>query len=246
MVSAQQGQSSRSRTGHAYKLPLMLFMGWVIFEYLPSFVPSSFSDEQYSVIYFLSEDFSTVLLTLACYFSLSYTSIILKGVSLSTVVIASSIMIFNAMIEFVPLSISQSFGLSFIATFIAIQCFMTRFIIRMDTGEYGLPNSGEIYLIVSKPHGFMGLLGLIWSGIGGGFSIYIDGDCYWFPRDKGELVKTHDPDWYKGKRMISCGPKTPEKMAELNDMIGQKWSIFNNCFTVIASWSRKWSNARNQ
>lgn len=241
MVYASRDPSSRNRTGRAYNLPLLFFAGWLICEYIPSFVPDGFSDDQYSVIYFLAEDLSTVLLASACYLSLSYTSLVLKGVSFSTIVISCSIMMFNIFVESGLVSPSSSFGLSLIAALIAVQYFMTRFIFRLEDGEICKPDPNTIYLIINKPHNFTGLCGLMWSAIGGGFSAYVDGDCYWFSHDKGILVKGSHPDWYRGKRMVNCGEATPEKISDLESLIGQKWSLWNNCFTVFSAWRRRWT-----
>jgi len=241
MDSESQDRKSRSRAGAAYKLPLFLFAGWVVCEYSSVFVPDHFSDDLYDSIYFFTEDASSIFLALACYFSLPYSSIVLKGVSFSVVVVAISVMLCNIFVKIEILPATSATGLSVVLVLSMLQIFMIRFIFHKGDGEYCTPESGTIYLIIDKPHDFWGLLGLIKSALGGGLSVYIDGNCYWFSREKGVLVKTNDPDWYRGKQMINWGTATPEKIADLEAMKGQRWSIFNNCFTVFGAWRRKWS-----
>lgn len=237
--SEHQGKG-QNRIADVHKLPLILFGLWFIMELLPAVVPASVSDEVHGDIYFFAEDTSSILLALACYFSLSYTSIVLKGVSLSAVVVTIFLFVFNLIIDSGVLQPSSALAITIGGFIFVLMLFAVRFLFKSTNGTYGKPAVNAIYLIIDKPHDFLGMLGLLWSGVGGGYSVYINGACYWFPRDKGMMVKTFDPDWYKGRYMINCGPATADKIADLEAMVGQKWSILNNCFTVFGRWRRKW------
>jgi len=239
-VSERQGKDL-NRIAGVHKLPLILFGLWLGMELLPGFVPASVSDKIHDDIYFFAEDTSSILLALACYFSLSYTSLILKGVSLSVVIITILLFVFNIIIDFGLLSATSATALTVAMFLISIMLFTVRFLFRSTNGTYGKAAVNAIYLIIDKPHDFFGMLGLIWSGIGGGYSVYVNGDCYWFPRSEGKMVKTHDPHWYQGRYMINCGPITADKINDLESMIGQKWSVFNNCFVVFGKWRRRWN-----
>jgi len=230
----------RSHPGRDHKIPVLLFFVWLVLEISPAIVPSSFSDTFYDNFYFWTEDLSTIAFALACYLSLSYTSIILKGVALSAVIISIAIMVLNFIVETAGLPKIPSTGFAFAAIVFVLFAFLIRFLFKVKDGGYGKPKHDHIYLIVNKPHNLIGMLGLFYSGIGGGFSAYVNGDCYWFPKEEGKLVKTHDPDWYKGRHIIDCGPVTGNKINDLESMIGQKWSLFNNCFVVFSRWRRRW------
>lgn len=242
MDSAQHvptSRRSRATTGH--KIPLILFGFWVICELGPSFIPLSVSDVVYWNAYLYSEDLASLLLAAACYTSLSYTSVVVKGVSLSAVVIAGCLIPVNIMsaLGFIPKS--YAIGILLAMVFAALQLFLVRFILRIEEHSFTTPRPETVYLIINKPRSLPGMLGLLWSGIGGGFTAYVDGQCYWFSRKSGTLVKEYDPQWYRGKRMINCGAASDEKIADLEGMIGKKWSIWNNCFTVFGAWKRRWS-----
>lgn len=208
---------------------------------MPGLVPASFSNAFYDSLYFLTEDLASIFLALACYFSLSYTSVILKGVSLTAVIITVLLFSFNIVIDLGLLPTASATTLTIALFIISFMLFTVRFLFRSTNATWGKPAVNAIYLIIDKPHSFLGMLGLFWSGIGGGYSVYHNGDCYWFPRTEGKMVKTHEPDWYKGRYMINCGPATPAKLADLESMIGQKWSIFNNCFVAFGKWKRRWA-----
>ncbi len=189
----------------------------------------------------MTSDLATVFLAAAGYSALTYTSTTLKGVSFSILAVCIAMMGINLLVLSGFLRPSYTVGLLFVAVLVVLQLFMARFIFYAKGGKIDNPDPGRIYLIINKPHNFTGLLGLIWSGIGGGVSAYVDGDYYWFQRDKGILVKERAFNWYRGKRMLDYGAATPEKMADLNRMLGQKWSLWNNCFTVFNAWHRRWS-----
>lgn len=241
MGYVSQDQTSRNRYGVVGKTPLTLVGGFIFCEYISVFVPDSVRDEIYNAVYFLFEDLSTVFLAAAFYSSLSYTSMVLKGVSFSTVVVAISILLSNILNDVGLIPASSAIGISVAFILIMLQTYLIRFIFHLQDGKIGKPDSGTIYLVINKPHNFTGLLGLIWSGVGRGCSAYVDGNCYWFSREKGILIKNHDPDWYRGKRMLDYGEATSEKIADLDSMVGQKWSLWNNCFTVFSAWHRRWS-----
>jgi len=224
-----------------HKKPVFFFVLWFALETLPAFVPESVSNIVYNAIYFLSEDLSTIALALACYFALSYTSIVLKGLTLSAVIISTLFFITNLMIEHTAIPQSTTTGIVGFVGFLIIGLFLIRFLFKVSGGSYLKPKHDRIYLIVNKPHSMLGMLGLFYSGMGGGFSAYVNGDCYWFSKDAGSLVKTFDKSWYKGRYLIDCGPVTGDKINDLEAMIGQKWSIFNNCFTVFSRWRRRWA-----
>jgi len=231
----------RNQSGRDYKTPLFFFALWLILELSSAFVPASFSDIFYDQFYFWTEDLSTISLALACYFSLSYTSTILKAVSLTAVIVTTCIMFLNILVEFSPIPKISSVGLTLGLGVIVIGVFLIRFLFRVHDGTHGLAQRDIMYLVIDRPKNFLGVLALLYSGIGGGFSVYVNGDCYWFPRDAGKMVKTHEEGWCRGKNMIDCGPVTGDKLNDLESMIGQKWSIFNNCFTVFSRWRRRWT-----
>ncbi len=235
-----QRQTQRKRIGRGHNLPVCFFVLWLICEFSPSIIPASISDETYWMLYFLSEDLTGILLALACYTALSYTSTILKAMSLTAVVIACGLMLANASIEFLDFDESTATGLMVAFVLISLQLFMTRFVFRMDH-TYTTPEPSRIYLIVTKPHDLWGMAGLFWSGIGGGFSVYVDGTCYWFSREAGVMVKEYDLDYYKTRQLIDCGIATKDKIEDLDNLVGCKWSIWNNCFTVFGRWRRAWS-----
>jgi hypothetical protein len=158
------------------------------------------------------------------------------------VIVAANIAIANNIIGLLNLPEPINLALFFTLLIISLHLFLLRFMLRLSSDKFHKPEDGTIYLIVTKPHNFLGMLGLFWSGLGGGSSVYVDGVCYWFSSEKGALVKTTDPDWYKGKRMIDCGRRSPDKIAELDKLVGMRWSIWNNCFTVFARWRREWSS----
>lgn len=180
------------------------------------------------------------MLALACYTVLSYTSTILKAMFLTAVVVSAGMFISNILVK--VLSFGQNTATALMVAFILItlQLFMTRFIFRMDH-TYITPEPDRIYLIVTKPHDLWGMAGLVWSGVGGGFSAYVDGQCYWFSREAGVMVKEYDSDYYKGRQLIDCGIATKDKIEDLDNLVGCKWSIWNNCFTVFGRWRRAWS-----
>lgn len=223
-----------------HRKPILFFALWVVFELGTSLVPSSVSDSVYDAIYFLSEDLSTIALSMAFYFALSYTSTILKAMSLSAVIISSVVFATNMLAEhtFIPNSSGTSIVIS--GSLVALLLCFLRFLFKIRNGGVMTPEHDRIYLIVSRPSDFVGMIGLFRSGIGGGFSAYVNGDCYWFPRKEKCLIKTHDKDYYKGRYLIDCGPVTGDKINDLESMIGQKWSIFNNCISVFGRWRRKW------
>lgn len=223
-----------------FKTPIVFFALWVLLLIIPVLVPESVSDEIYDAIYFFASDLSVVALALACYFSLSYTSVVNKGLSLSAVIISTLIFASNMLVEYSPIPVGSTTGLFVFGGVFSTLLFLLRFLFRIYEGGYMKPEHDRIYLIVNKPRNFIGMIGLLYSGIGGGFSAYVNGDCYWFPRKEKCLVKTHDKDYYKGRYLIDCGPVTGDKINDLESMIGQKWSIFNNCFTVFGRWRRKW------
>lgn len=209
-------------------------------ELVPSIVPAYVSDHIYDTIYFLSEDLSTIALALACYFSLSYTSVLLKGITLTAVIVSIMFFASNNIVQYSPIPATSSTGLVLFFGVLVTSLFLIRFLFKTYDGGYIKPKHDRIYLIVNKPHNFLGMLGLFYSGIGGGFSVYVNGDCYWFPKEVGKLVKTFEKDWYKGRYLIDCGPVTGDKINDLESMIGEKWSIFNNCFTVFSRWRKRW------
>lgn len=233
-------KNSKSRLiGRGHSLPVGLFLLWVLCEYSPVMFPDSMTNYQYLQAYYYTEDLATILLALACYTALSYTSMILKGISLTVVVIASGLMISNAMVDFLGFDKSTTTAFMVAFVLIALQLFMTRFVFRMDH-TFTAPEPDRIYLIVTKPHDLWGMAGLFWSGIGGGFSAYVDGTCYWFSREAGVMVKEYDPDYCKGRQLIDCGIATKDKIEDLDNLVGCKWSIWNNCFTVFGRWRRAW------
>ena len=242
--SGPQGQLKpirKSRIGRGHRLPVCFFVSWLVCEFAPAVIPSSASDDLYWTLYFFSEDLSTILLALACYTALSYTSTILKGISLTVIVVACCLMISNALIEFMDFNESTAMALMVAFILISLQFFLTRFVFRMDH-TYTAPEPGRVYLIITKPHDLWGMVGLFWSGIGGGFSAYVDGTCYWFSREAGVMIKEYDPDYYKTRQIIDCGIATADKIADLDSLVGCKWSIWNNCFTVFGRWRREWSD----
>lgn len=215
-------------------------MLWFILLMVPAVVPASFSDEMYDFIYFLTSDLSVIALASAFYVSLSYTSIVNKGLALISIIISTLVFVSNHVIEHTPIPKDSSTGLLVFSGVLITGLFLIRFLFKTYSGGYMKPEHDRIYLIVNKPRNFLGMMGLFYSGIGGGFSAYVNGDCYWFSKEASSLVKTRDKDWYKGRYLIDCGPVTGDKINDLESMIGQKWSIFNNCFTVFSRWRRKW------
>lgn len=230
-----------SHHARGHKVPFLFFVLWFALELAPSLAPSSVSDSVYDTIYFLSEDLSMIALALSFYFALSYTSTLLKGMSLCIVIISASIFSANMLVEYTFIPKSAETGIVISVSIILMALFLLRFLFKIYDGGFMRPEHDRIYLVVSKPHDFRGMIGLIRSGIGGGFSAYVNGDCYWFPRKEKHLVKTHDKEYYKGRYLIDCGPVTGDKINDLESMIGQKWSLMNNCIAVFASWRRKWT-----
>lgn len=229
---------SHHALGH--RKPILFFALWVVFELGTSLVPSYVSDSIYDTIYFLSEDWSTIALSLAFYFALSYTSTILKAISVSAVIISTMLFATNMLVEYTPIPESSETSIVISGSLISLILFLLRFLFKIRNGGFMTPEHDHIYLVVSKPRDLLGMVGLFYSGIGGGFSAYVNGDCYWFPRAEGRLVKTYEKDWYKGRYLIDCGPVTGDKINDLESMIGQKWSLMNNCISVFGRWRRKW------
>lgn len=241
--SGRQGPikpTRKSRIGRGHRLPLGFFVSWLICEFAPALIPSSASDDLYWTLYYYSEDLSTILLALACYTALSYTSTVLKGISLSVVVVACGLLLFNILINIFEFPKVPATAMMIVFILLSLQLFMARFIFRLDPSR-SVPDLNHIYLVVTKPHNLWGMAGLFWSGVGGGFSVYADGWCYWFSREAGVMVKEYDPDYYKGRRLIDCGVVTADKIDDIDDLVGTKWSIWNNCFTVFGRWRRIWS-----
>jgi len=229
-----------SHHARGHKVPFIFFSLWFVLELVPSLVPSSISNSVYDTIYFLAEDLSMIALALSFYFALSYTSTILKGMSLSVIIISTLIFATNIIVEHTPIPENSTTAIVISGSLISIALFLLRFLFKIYDGSYKPPVHDHIYLVVNRPSDFIGMIGLFRSGIGGGFSAYVNGDCYWFPRKEKCLVKTHDKEYYKGRYLIDCGPVTGDKINDLESMIGQKWSIFNNCFSVFGRWRRKW------
>ena len=241
MVSAQEYPNRKSLATTGHRTPLALFFLWGVFEFVPALLPHLIGDDLYWAVYFYAEDMASVMLAMACYFSLSYTSVLLKGVALTIVIISSMLIPCNILVDVGAIPASYGVGLLIILVFSIAQCFMVRFMLRASSDRITNPRDDIVYLIVNKPRNFWGMIGLLWSGIGGGFTAYVAGECYWFSRESGVLVKTTDKNWFRGKQMIDCGEATSEKIADLEALVGQRWSVLNNCFTVFGSWKRRWS-----
>lgn len=223
-----------------HRAPLWLLLAWGCLETLPTFASPFLGDDAYSSVYNYSEDVATIALTLALYTALSYTSTLLKAAAFFTVIVSFSFAAANIAIDVMGLQDATKIAL-IIALVVWLGAVATlRFIFRFDDGDKCIPMRGHIYLIVRKPHSFIDMLALVYSGLGGGFVAYHDGDVWRFDREEGCLIKAHDKSYYIGKRMIDCGEATEEKLVDLNRMRGTKWSIFNNCVTVFAGWRRKW------
>lgn len=218
------------------RTPLLFLAAWFLLEVCPAFVSPFLGDDAYSTMYFLTEDWASVCLAAALYFGLSYTSTTLKMAAFVAVVLAT----FYAVTNLAIIPLDDGWGISLIIASIMVAAILAamRFVF-MDGGD-GKPEDGHIYLIIRKPHTVMDLLGLFYSGIGGGFVAYHDGNIWKFKKSAGVLVKEPNALYYTGKRMIDCGPATPEMLADLDGLLGARWSIFNNCFTVFAGWRRKW------
>jgi len=229
----------RKRTGLDHKLPVIFVILWFVCEFLPALIPSETGIDLYWDLYFYSEDLSTIFLALSFYTALSYTSVILKGLSLSAVVISIGLIATNILVDVVGFPQKHSTALVIGCCLYALQLYMTRFIFSVNE-EYQNPEPDTIYLVVTKPHDLWGMAGLFWSGIGGGFSAYVNGYCYWFSREKGVMIREYTPDYYKGRKLIYCGPATLEKTEDLDSLVGRKWSIWNNCFVVFGRWRRTW------
>ncbi len=228
---------NRDAFGHKLRLPICLSAFWVFLELIPAFVP----DPWYDNVYFFTEDLASVVIFAVMYSSLAYTAIVMKGISLAGCTFAISLMIVNwsSWLMDAPENFSLSIFLTLVYTLLLL--LLIRFMVRVEDTNDISPDPKRIYMIVTRPRDLWGVVMLLLSGLGGGFSMYLDGDCYWFPRKEGILIKEYDPDWYKNKYIIDCGDATPERITELEDMIGRKWSIFNNCFTAFLPLYRRWS-----
>ena len=223
-----------------HKTPICLLLGWLLLETIPSFVSPYLSDDVYSGVYNYTEDWASVLLAAALYAGLSYTSTLLKAASLFVLIVAFSFALANIIIDILGIQ-DESAPALFIAISVWLGAiFALRFIFHFDDGDKHTPTRRHIYLIIRKPHSLLDMLALIYSGLGGGFVAYHDGKIWKFTKSEGCLVKEFDPKYYVGKRMIDCGEATEEKLADLDTLVGARWSIFNNCFSVFAGWRRKW------
>lgn len=218
-----------------------LMFSYSILNTVDEYFSLSISDNFRHRWYFITTDLSFILISLCGYFGLSYTSILNKGVMLSIVIFTIGIMISNIMVLF-DVMVNQV-GSALFAGFmiLSLLLFCLRFISRIEDGDHYKPQPDKIYLIVNKPRSFYEFLGLLWSAIGGGFTIYHNDFTYWFSREKGVLIKSHDPDWYKGRRMLFVCFATPENIQDLETLPGLKWSIWNNCVFTPLRFKRRWS-----
>ena len=223
-----------------HRLPVTLFLLWVAVELAPALAPPSMSDEGYRTLYLFSEDIASIVLASACYFSLTYTSTVLKGLSLATVVIAASLFGANLLVAFTPITASFETGIILGTVILAVYLILIRFIFRLNRSSPDKIKAGNIYLVYDKPHSFIGMLGLFLSGRSGMVSAWASGYCYRFSTSADGLLKEIKEDYLIGKTLVDYGPATENRVASLDALVGQKWSLFNNCFTVFSRWRREW------
>lgn len=234
----------------------MFVVAWLLLEVGPAFVSPFLGDDAYSEMYYLTEDWASVMLALALYSGLSYTSTILKLSAFMAVSVATLFALANLLTE----ALTDGWYIAFVLACVAVALVLVSIRFSFMPRRIVKPTHDTIYLVVRKPHSILDMMALIYSGIGGGFVAYHNGDIWKFKRDTsrvwefklwklkiniprrdtGRMVKERNAQYYTGKGMIDCGPATPEKLQDLDDMVDQKWSIFNNCFTVFAGWRRKW------
>jgi len=152
----------RNQRGRDYKTPLLFFALWFVLEISSAFVPASFSNIFYDHFYFWTEDLSTIALALACYFSLSYTSTILKAVSLTAIIITMSIMFLNILVEFSDIPKISSVGVTVGLGVAVTGIFLIRFLFRVHDGTFGLAQHDIMYLVIDRPKNFLGVLALLY------------------------------------------------------------------------------------
>lgn len=219
---------------------ICVMLSYAIMHAVNDFLSLGVSREFSNTWYYLSSWWSYVLLALCGYLPLSYTSILNKGVLFSLIIFTASIAASNTLVYFELLPNITATALTAGMVILSILLVSLRFIIHIHDGDFYTPSPGNIYLIINKPRTFIELLGMITSGFVGGFTIYHDGFTYWFSRKEGVLVKTYEPDWYKGKRLIYVCESTPENIDDLDSLPGRSWSFWNNCVFTPLRFKRRW------
>lgn len=220
----------------AHKKPLVFLLAWLLLETAPAFISPFLDDEIYSFVYFLTEDWAGVSLALAFYTGLSYTSTLLKLSAFMAVIVSSLFALSNLFIESLPDVWYPAFVLSCVAGALILSSVRFAFVPRKNI----TPRHDSLYLVVRKPSTPLDLIGLIYSGLGGGFAAYYNGAVWKFDRKTKKLIKKFDPTYYVGKRLIDYGSPMPGMISDLDQMVGTNWSVFNNCHSVFTSLGRKW------
>jgi len=112
-----------------------------------------------------------------------------------------------------------------------------------------LTKTDRVYLIFSKrpnrPNLFrreiiLTCLSLIVSRHGKTIGAYVNGHKYQFDKTTGLFVKEASALPTLEIPFIDCGLAKEAKIASLDALVGQKWSLFNNCFMVFARWRKGW------
>ena len=88
-------------------------------------------------------------------------------------------------------------------------------------------------IIYFEPFGIPDGIRALWNG--NTYNELTGGDGY--------KASTASPDHYTfiGNSNDDCGIATQDKITDLENLVGCKWSIWNNCFTVFGRWRRAWS-----
>ena len=89
-----------------------------------------------------------------------------------------------------------------------------------------------VYIIAKRPNSFITFLASIVGTPFGRYSYYCDGYVYYYHRDRFKKIS---PDRYPMEESTILKtniPATDREIENLNNAVGSKWSLFNNCLTV--------------
>ena len=91
-----------------------------------------------------------------------------------------------------------------------------------------------VYIIAKRPNSFITFLASIVGTPFGRYSYYCKGVVYYYHRDRFKKISADQfpMDMEESTILKTNIPATHREIENLNNAVGSKWSLFNNCLTV--------------
>lgn len=92
--------------------------------------------------------------------------------------------------------------------------------------------SDFVYIIAKRPNSFITFLASIAGTPFGRYSYYCKGIVYYYHRDRFKKISADSYPMEESTILKTNIPATVREIENLNNAVGSKWSLFNNCLTV--------------